>query len=106
MAQGNSVAIIADKKSGKTYKREIKPENLRINGKIPYYGGGDDAELTSYVIRRGYLSTKSFEADVVVEPKRDFHFLQELRQLRHLRCNPWGETHYFSPFLKILMHNN
>ncbi|MHB1506960.1 MAG: S6e family ribosomal protein [Cuniculiplasma sp.] len=34
MAQGNSVAIIADKKSGKTYKREIKPENLSLlNGR-------------------------------------------------------------------------
>ena len=30
MATGNSVAIIADRKSGKTYKREIKPENLSL----------------------------------------------------------------------------
>lgn len=34
MAGGNSLAIIADKKTGKTYKKEIKPENLSLlNGR-------------------------------------------------------------------------
>ena len=69
-------------------------KNFRINGKIPYYGGGDDAELTSYVIRRGYLSTKSFEADVVVEPKRDFHSL--FSQLKR-----WSRTSWRSFFKNL-----
>lgn len=30
MAGGISLAVIADKKDGKTYKREIKPENLSL----------------------------------------------------------------------------
>ena len=34
MAGGNSLAIIADKKTGNTYKQEIKPENLSLlNGR-------------------------------------------------------------------------
>ncbi|MGP6206934.1 30S ribosomal protein S6e [Cuniculiplasma sp. SKW3] len=34
MAGGNSVAIIADKKTGKTYKKDVKPENLSLlNGR-------------------------------------------------------------------------
>ena len=34
MAGGNSLAVIADQKSGKTYKKEIKPENLSLlNGR-------------------------------------------------------------------------
>ncbi len=34
MAGGNSLAVIADKKTGKTYKKEIKPENLSLlNGR-------------------------------------------------------------------------
>jgi small subunit ribosomal protein S6e len=34
MAGGNSLAVIADRKTGKTYKKEIKPENLSLlNGR-------------------------------------------------------------------------
>jgi hypothetical protein len=47
--------------------------NYRVHGEIPYYGGGDDAELTSYVIRNGYVAAKAFDANVVVESKKNFH---------------------------------
>ncbi len=43
--------------------------DFKIEGKIPYYGGGDDADLTSYIIGKGYIATKSFEARVTTIPK-------------------------------------
>ena len=45
--------------------------NFKINGEIPYYGGGDDTSLTSYVIRQGYRASKAFDAHVVTMPKKD-----------------------------------
>lgn len=44
--------------------------NLRINGQIPFEGGGDDSELTSIVIRKGYLATKDFDVMVYVNAKK------------------------------------
>ncbi|MHB8361909.1 MAG: glycosyltransferase, partial [Thermoplasmataceae archaeon] len=43
--------------------------NLRINGKVPYEGGGDDSELTSLVIRKGFIAMKDFDVNVKVYPK-------------------------------------
>lgn len=56
----------------------VVSESFRIkkyNGKIIYQGGGDDAELTSYIIRKGYYAKKSFSCNVIVEPKPDFKSL-------------------------------
>lgn len=43
--------------------------DFKIQGNIPYYGGGDDADLTSHIIGKGYVATKSFEARVTTLPK-------------------------------------
>ena len=45
--------------------------DFKINGEIPYYGGGDDADLTAYIIGKGYIATKSFEAKVTTLPKEN-----------------------------------
>ncbi|MGP6220239.1 glycosyltransferase [Caldiplasma sukawensis] len=47
----------------------------KYRGKIIYQGGGDDAELTSYVIRKGYYAKKCFSCNVTVEPKANFKSL-------------------------------
>ncbi len=44
--------------------------NFRVHGRIPFYGGGDDAELTSYVIRSGYIAAKAFDAEIIVESRK------------------------------------
>ncbi|MHB1441029.1 MAG: glycosyltransferase [Cuniculiplasma sp.] len=58
--------------------------DFRIEGKIPYYGGGDDADLTSYIIKRGYVATKAFDARVTTIPKENIkaYFKQSVRWSR------------------------
>lgn len=51
------------------YIQSDKFKNFRLKGKIPYAGGGDDADLTSYVISKGLLVSKSFDARVHTIPK-------------------------------------
>ncbi|MGP6220353.1 30S ribosomal protein S6e [Caldiplasma sukawensis] len=34
MAKGVSVAVIADRKTGKTYKKEVKPENMKLLNRL------------------------------------------------------------------------
>ncbi|EQD27755.1 glycosyltransferase, partial [mine drainage metagenome] len=60
---------------------------LRINGGIPYEGGGDDSELTSIVIRKGYLAIKDFDVMVMVSPKRTVKTFS--KQLVRWTRNSW-----------------
>ena len=66
------------------YIKSEKFRNFKIKGKIPYYGGGDDAELTSYIIRSGLTVTKSFESRVTTVPKESIkaYFKQSVRWSR------------------------
>ncbi len=61
--------------------------NLRINGNIPYEGGGDDSELTSLIIRKGYLATKDFDVIVYVNAKRTVKAFS--KQLVRWTRNSW-----------------
>ncbi len=67
----------------------LSPEfrGLRINGGIPYEGGGDDSELTSIVIRKGYLAIKDFDVMVMVSPKRTVKTFS--KQLVRWTRNSW-----------------
>jgi cellulose synthase/poly-beta-1,6-N-acetylglucosamine synthase-like glycosyltransferase len=58
--------------------------DFRIEGKIPYYGGGDDADLTAYIIRNGFVATKCFDAKTTTIPKPDMksYFKQSVRWSR------------------------
>ncbi len=58
--------------------------NFRLNGKIPYAGGGDDADLTSYVIGKGLIVSKSFESIVETVPKESIkaYYKQSIRWSR------------------------
>ena len=51
--------------------------NYRVHGEIPYHGGGDDAELTSYVIRNGYIAAKAFDANVMVESRKSLRSMSK-----------------------------
>lgn len=51
------------------YIQSDRFRNFMLNGKIPYAGGGDDADLTSYVISKGLFVSKSFDARVYTVPK-------------------------------------
>ena len=61
--------------------------NLRINGNIPYEGGGDDSELTSLIIRKGYLATKDFDVMVSVSAKKTVKAFS--KQLVRWTRNSW-----------------
>ncbi|MHB8371671.1 MAG: glycosyltransferase [Thermoplasmataceae archaeon] len=61
--------------------------NLRINGKVPYEGGGDDSELTSLVIRKGFIAMKDFDVNVKVYPKLNIKSFS--KQLVRWTRNSW-----------------